>query len=174
MKTALIAIVVIILACVAVFFGFGRERTWEILFGPADLGPVNDFADLKRPKTPNTFLACPREVCVREEPDLVPPVFAADPHELRQALRQIIEAEPRVEHVAGDADGLGDRYIQRTRFMRFPDTIVIRYLPVDVGRTTLVIYSRSKIGSSDYGVNEERVRRWLRALELAVPPIAAA
>ena len=174
MKTAAIVAIVIVLVLVAGFFGFGRERTWALLFGPADLGPVPNFAELKRPKSANTFLACPPEVCVRAEPDLVPPVFAADPHALRQAFSAIIEAEPLVEHVAVDDDGLGDRYIQRTPVMRFPDTIVIRYVPVDVGRTTLVIYSRSKLGSNDFGVNEKRVRRWLRALEGAVPPIAAA
>ncbi len=174
MKTALIAIVVIALACVAGFFAFGRERTWQVLYGPADLGPVPDFADLKRPGTPNSFLVCLPESCLREEPDLVSPVFAAEPHALRAALDAIVMGSGRVERVARAEDGLGDRYIERTPIMRFPDTIIIRYVPVDVGRTALIIYSRSQVGSSDFGANGKRVRNWLRLLEQVVSPVAAA
>ncbi len=174
MKTAAIAFLLLILACVAGFFAFGRERTWEALYGPADLGPVSDFADLKRPGTPNTFLVCLPEICVREEPDMVSPVFAAGPHELRAALDAIVMGSGRVERMARDEDGLGDRYIERTPVMRFPDTIVIRYVPVDVRRTALIVYSRSQVGSNDFGVNEKRVRNWLRLLEQVASPVAAA
>lgn len=174
MKTAALVIVFLILVLVIAFLGFGRERTWALFFGPADLGPVEDFTRLERPASPNTYLACPLELCLREEPDLVPPIFATDPAGLKKALKEIIEAEPLTEHVAGDPDGFGDRYVQRTPLMRFPDTIIIRYLPVDVGRTTLVIYSRSKLGWGDWGVNRERVRRWIQELERRLKPVAAA
>lgn len=173
MKTALLVLAGLLVVLAVAFVGFGRERSWAVLFGPADLGEVN-FAELRPANPDNSFLACDPAVCPRAVPDLVPPVFAADPQRLRLELARIIAADGLVEQVAEDSDGLGARYVQRTPWMRFPDTIQIRYVPVDVERTTLAIYSRSQIGSNDFGVNEARVRRWLAALARAVSPVAAA
>lgn len=168
-----ILVIFLVGGLVAAFLGYGRERTWATLFGPADLGPVS-FADLRPPATPNQFLVCPPETCTRTTPGLVAPVFATDPARLRQELDRIIRADPHTELVATDNDRLGDRYVQRTAWLRLPDTIVVRYIPLDFDRTTLAIYSRSKVGSNDFGANEARVRRWLAALERVLPAVAAA
>ncbi len=49
--------------------------------------------------------------------------------------------------------------------MHFPDTIDVNVMPAGAGQSTLAIYSRSLLGSRDFGVNKARVARWLQALE---------
>ena len=53
--------------------------------------------------------------------------------------------------------------------MRFPDTIVVRFLDRPDGRSTLAIYSRSQLGTNDLGVNLARIERWLDKLAGEVP-----
>jgi uncharacterized protein (DUF1499 family) len=142
----------------------GRERLWAV-FGPADLGPVA-FETLQRRSTPNDALACPEDLC-RAASDLTPPVYAVDAGRLRQAVASVVASEPDVTQVA-DA-GLDQRYIQRTRWMRFPDTVVVRYVPLGPDRSTVALYSRSQLGTGDMGVNKARVSRWLEKLSREAP-----
>jgi uncharacterized protein (DUF1499 family) len=155
--------IVVAVAVIAVMAG-GRERLWT-LFGPADLGPVA-FETLERRSTPNDALACPQDLC-RAASDVTPPVYAVDADRLRQAVARVLAAEPDVTQVA-DA-GLDQRYIQRTRWMRFPDTIVVRIVPLGADRSTLALYSRSQLGTGDMGVNKARVSRWLEKISREVP-----
>jgi len=48
--------------------------------------------------------------------------------------------------------------------MRYPDTIDIEVLSAGTNQSTVAIYSRSLVGSLDFGVNRKRVERWLAAL----------
>jgi uncharacterized protein (DUF1499 family) len=147
----------------AVFLG-GLERVWTLV-GPADLGPV-DFETLQRRAAPNDALACPADLC-RANSDLTPPVYAVASDALKAAMARVIASEPDVTSV--ESTPLGDRYIQRTRWMRFPDTIVVRYIPRDEDRSTLALYSRSQLGKGDLGVNKARIARWLKKLALEAP-----
>jgi uncharacterized protein (DUF1499 family) len=53
-------------------------------------------------------------------------------------------------------------YVARSRIMGFPDAISIRLVPVGEG-TRMEIFSRSRFGYSDMGVNAARVERWIAA-----------
>jgi uncharacterized protein (DUF1499 family) len=145
----------------------GPERVWA-LFGPADLGPVN-FEALQRRTTPNDALACPVNVC-QAKADLVSPVFGVSAQDLRLAFARAIATEPRLFRVGGDDANLTERYVQRTRLMRFPDTIVVRFFDLPDHQSTIALYSRSQLGEGDMGVNLARVQRWLSALEQEVKP----
>jgi uncharacterized protein (DUF1499 family) len=154
------------LATVA-FLLLGPERIWGV-FGPADLGAV-DFQRLERRGTPNDALACPAGMCGDARVDLVPPVFAADARSLRAALAKVIAAEPKVVRVAADDAGGTERFVQRSALLGYPDTIVVRYVDLPGGRSTLALYSRAQIGRSDLGANKARLERWLARLADAVP-----
>jgi uncharacterized protein (DUF1499 family) len=54
--------------------------------------------------------------------------------------------------------------VQRSRLLRFPDLITIRFIAIDANRTTLAIYSRSVWGQGDMGVNKARIRGWVGRL----------
>ena len=143
----------------AAYFAGGLERIWA-LFGPPDLGPVH-FETLVRRTTPNDALACPPDVC-RARSDMAPPIYSLKPEALKAVMAQVVASEPDVTAV--DSTPSGDRYIQRTRWMRFPDTIVVRYIPRADEQSTVAIYSRSQLGKGDLGVNKARIARWLSKL----------
>lgn len=153
-------------AALAIFAALGLERVWT-LFGPADLGPVA-FETLERRTTPNDALACPPEVC-RAASDMTPPLFAVSAEELRRALARVIASEADVVPV--ESAPLAERYVQRSRWLRFPDTIAVRYFPRGEGRSTIALYSRSQLGQGDFGVNRARIQRWLEKLAREAPPV---
>ena len=72
-------------------------------------------------------------------------------------------SRPRITRVDDGSDPLHRRYIERTALLKFPDTVSIDAVPTE-GGTALRMSSRSQIGESDFGANEERVRAWLAAL----------
>ena len=136
----------------------GLERTWQGLFGSPDLGPV-EFATLKRRSTPNDALICPRDICPQAQPDTEPPVFPVPSAHLRSLVSEVALAEPGTSPL--DRGPQQDRYLVRTQLMRFPDTVVVQVFDRGQDASTLALYSRSQIGSSDFGVNRRRIERWV-------------
>ena len=158
----------VLLLTAAFFLILGRDSIWEII-GPADLGPA-DFETLIRRVTPNDALVCTPSLC-QAVSDVEAPIFAVPVTALRSAFDKVIASETRVTRVAGDDAGLSSRYVQRSAVMHFPDTIDVRLAALPGGRSTILLYSRSKIGTSDVGVNRARLLRWLGKLGItaAVP-----
>ena len=58
-----------------------------------------------------------------------------------------------------------DPAVQRSRVIGFPDAISVSARPDGKG-SRLSIWSRSRYGQYDFGVNRARVERWLAALNL--------
>ena len=152
---------------VAGIFLYGRENTWE-LAGPADQGDVN-FATLERGPKPNQYIICPADLCQAGLADAAGPVYVALAADLRAALREIALAEPMTELVGSAADMARDRFVQRTPLMRYPDTVVVEFLPAGEATTTMAAYSRSLIGYSDRDENGKRLNRWIAALDEKFP-----
>ena len=136
----------------------GLERTWQGLFGSPDLGSV-DFATLKRRTTPNDALICPRDVCPQAQADAEPAVFPVPGARLRSLVSEVALAEPGTSLL--DRGQEQDRYLVRTRFMRFPDTVAVEVFDRGQDSSTVALYSRSQIGRSDFGVNRRRLERWV-------------
>lgn len=162
---SVLAIVVIVMILGVIFILYGREESWEALFGSPDLGPV-EFATLHKTSRPNQALLCPVDVCKAETPDIIPPIYDVPVDKLRDAFRQIIDQEAHVKQVAADADRRTERYVIRTNLMRFPDTVRVKFIDLGNDTSTLAIYSQAQIGYSDRGVNKARVQRWLNALDV--------
>jgi uncharacterized protein (DUF1499 family) len=139
------------------------DRAYALVFGPPDLGPV-DFATLTRRSSPNDALACPADLCPNAKSDLVPPVFAVPAERLRAIVAEVALAEADAEIVSSGEGDEQDRYVVRTRLMRFPDTVDVRIIRQGEARATLALYSRSQIGYSDLGTNRARIERWLAAI----------
>jgi hypothetical protein len=60
-------------------------------------------------------------------------------------------------------------YVARSRLMGYPDAISVRLTPVTQG-TRVEIYSRSRFGYSDMGVNAARVARWIERARAMTGP----
>lgn len=140
----------------------GREQVLEIVFGPIDRSAV-DFATIDTTGRENTYLVCPPGLC-GQEPDRESPVFALPATELRNRWFSMIGNQPRIDWIESDEGILQYDFVQRTALMRYPDSVTVRFLPLEDRRSTLAIYSRSHYGRKDFGVNKARIDRWLDAL----------
>ncbi|MGB3406146.1 MAG: DUF1499 domain-containing protein [Jannaschia sp.] len=88
------------------------------------------------------------------------------PAELQRRLDDLLLAMPRTERLAEmPQEGLWT-YVQRSAIMGFPDAITLRITPDGAG-SRLVIWSRSRYGQSDLGVNAARVRTLLEQAGLS-------
>ena len=138
------------------------DHIWQSIFGSPDLGAV-DFKTLVRRQSPNDALICPQDVCSVSKPDSEPPVFPLPASRLRALISDVALSEPNTSLLHSSAEQ--DRYLVRTKLMRYPDTVVTQVIALDEGHATLALYSRSQIGRSDFGVNGKRLERWLARLE---------
>ena len=83
-------------------------------------------------------------------------------------------AEPRTQVIAGDALLDFITLVQRSKWLGFPDAITVMAHDIGPDRATLSIWSRSRYGESDFGVNRARVTRWLADIQpMLIDPLAA-
>ncbi|RED44823.1 DUF1499 domain-containing protein [Aestuariispira insulae] len=141
---------------------FGRERLLDLVFAKPVTASI-DFRTLERSDRPNQFLVCPAGLCSAPV-DLESPVFEMTATALRDRWLAMIKDQPRVETIAADPENLLYHFVQRSYWMRFPDSITVCFFDLADGKSTLAIYSRSHYGRSDFGVNENRIRHWLDLL----------
>ncbi|MEM7638437.1 MAG: DUF1499 domain-containing protein [Pseudomonadota bacterium] len=123
-----------------------------------------NFKSLKRPPKPNTCLAAPDHHCLAAEPDFAPPDFAMTGRGLFSKLSEIIAADRSFGKVSADAETLRLKFVATTGLMRFKDDVDVEIIPLDEGRSTLAIYSRSRLGYSDLGANQKRVTKLIGKL----------
>jgi uncharacterized protein (DUF1499 family) len=138
------------------------DIVYEKAFGQPDLGPVA-FGRLMRRSTPNDALLCPPGECGSAEVDLRPSSYPGTAEELRSRVRSYFAGQGGLL-VASDDTALHDRFVVRTKLMRFPDTVDVEIFPVDAEHATLAVYSRSQLGFYDFGTNMRRVRALLDVL----------
>ena len=122
-----------------------------------------DPATAARPATPNAHIL--RD----DDGDAPAPILPAPPDAVAQALETVAGQEPRVTRLAGSAAEGHVTYVQRSRLIGYPDAISIR-LTAEGDGTRVELFSRSRFGYSDGGVNAARVSRWMGALRDALGP----
>lgn len=117
------------------------------------------------PTTPNWYRLVPVDAAVERDPrrDGHPPIYDVDAERLGRAFDRAVRGDGRTEVLAGSAAGGLVTYIQRSYVLAFPDYVSVRFIDLPQGGSTLGIFSRSRFGRSDLGVNEKRVARWIDA-----------
>lgn len=118
-----------------------------------------------KPSTPNSYRVGPEGTT---EPDDASPRFNVDAAALGAAFDTVAMNENAVERLAGSPSEGWVTYVQRSTLFGFPDYISVRFIDVDGGGSTLAVFSRSRLGQSDLGVNEKRVKDWLAKLTTAI------
>ena len=119
-----------------------------------------DPAALTLRGTPNEYLAAPPGTTVAP-PNLLAAVHPQSPSALLACFDTIARARPRVAVVAGDVDSLMITYVQRSRIVGFPDYLTVKAVGAQ-GGAGLIVYSRSRYGHGDFGVNLARVVAWMK------------
>lgn len=159
LRVLLIVLAVPLLAYAGLAAAVGRDGVWATLFGPGNRAPV-DFATLQPPDTPNRYLVCPPAQCARA--DAESPVHPVPADRLRAAWLDVF-AKNGATLLSSGGEQLDAEV--RTRWLRFPDLITVRIVPLGADRSTAKVYSRSLYGHSDLGVNAARVKAWLAEVD---------
>ena len=118
------------------------------------------------PSTPNSYRVAPAGESIDRDADA--PTFSVSVADLATAFDTVARGDDRVEVLAGSASDGFVTYVQRSAFFAFPDYVSVRFIEVEGGGSTLAVFSRSRYGKSDLGVNEKRVVRWLDDVGTAV------
>lgn len=143
---------------------YGWEKLWEDTFGPADLGTIQ-FEDFTKGPKPNQALICPNGICDEKSRNHASPIYNLNIDDLQSQLLRSLENENSLTRVDDESIPHSLRFVQRTRQLRFPDTIRIQLYALGKEQSTIALYSQSQIGTSDLGVNLARLKRWLKRLE---------
>jgi uncharacterized protein (DUF1499 family) len=160
----LVVAAVALAALLALYAGVkGRKQTWALIFGPVRRERV-DFESLRLTGSPNQYLVCPPGFCRNAKSHLDAPVFDFSPEQLRERWMQRLASLPLVSRVGADPTNEQYDFEALTPLAHFPDTITVRFLPAEGGRSTLAIYSRSHYGQNDFGANKKRITAWLELL----------
>jgi hypothetical protein len=125
--------------------------------------PPMDMAKIERPATPNTFLAGPAGM--HPEPDQATAAQNLPAAALYGKVRALFDKQPRTYVAAEFPDRLQVHYVVRSALMNYPDLVTVQVNAINVERSSLVIWSRSVYGRSDFGVNRERTISWLALLQ---------
>ncbi len=120
-----------------------------------------DFAGLKRPSSPNTYLAAPPGLCANASPDDLTPPVAMPAADVFKVLEAHVGDLDGAQDLTSDPSDLRLAFVAVTALLRFKDDVDIAVFPRDDGQADVAIYSRSRIGYSDLGANAKRGRALL-------------
>jgi uncharacterized protein (DUF1499 family) len=129
--------------------------------------PQGVLDHLQRPGSSNTALAGPAGFVPK--PDIVTRVYDVPPQALYAAVTRLAEGSPRTFKLVRYDEVREAAYVARSRVFNFPDVVEVKVAPSGAG-STLVIYSASVYGESDFGVNRKRIEGWLAALDADLKP----
>jgi uncharacterized protein (DUF1499 family) len=131
--------------------------------------PELDFHSLKKPRKPNTYLMSPPDYC-QYPPKAISPIFDISAQELAKRFDTVALREPRTEKIRGREIGkdLQVDFVQYSKLIGYPDTITARFINLGDEKSTLAVFSSAHYGYRDFGVNEARVKDWMRKLDIAL------
>ena len=138
------------------------------LFGEGATGlpgpePV-DFERLELPRSANASVGGPPGLAAAQ---FETPLYPVPPERLFEVLQALAQSFPRTWLMQVWPDRMQGQWVERSAMLGFPDLINAAVVPRE-GGSGLLIFSRSRYGWSDFGVNRKRVEAWSAGLEMAV------
>lgn len=123
-----------------------------------------DFATLELTSKPNQFLVLPEGFTARSNAHHTSRVWrGTDPATLLANFKSVALDAPRTEVTNENETQV--ELCQKSALFKFPDFITLEAVEVP-GGSALCVYSRSKVGYSDLGVNAKRIQGWLEQLDV--------
>ncbi len=122
-----------------------------------------DFTRLRREPKPNSALAGPAGF--HPTPDIVTPVYGVLATQLIRIVEQVGKAQDRTALAAAFPVRMQLWFVVRSRWLNFPDLLTAQAVAHDETASTLLLYSRSFYGYSDFGVNRRRLAAWIAAID---------
>lgn len=153
------------LLLVLAFNTYGREASWEAVFGSPDLGPY-DFSVPSRTGKLNDSLACPADDCRKGIPDIETRRYNLPPASLFAIVEKVVRRLPgKVRVVGANPVNTRLRAIVFSPALRMPSTLSLMITPARGGGSFLYVYSRSQIGYYDLGRNTANVVALIAAID---------
>jgi len=157
MKTVALVLIVLVFgaAYLAYFFistASHDPATWHV-----------DPIEAEACGSPNCYFLAP-EGTEGKPLDAIAPIYGKGAFDMAKAFHEFALAQIDTEHVDGVPAGLNVTYVQRTKRLRFPDYISVKFIDLPDDRSTIAVFSRSRYGQGDLGVNEARVKDWIAGL----------
>jgi hypothetical protein len=161
----ILTVIVALVVLGATAFGIGRAGLFETVF-KAEVAPL-DFAKLERGNAPS-YLVAP-DGFTPGKSDGEAPVLGLSVEKAKANWETMIARQPDVVKVAQSEDGLQIDYVQRSKVLRLPDVITVRFIPMpsdpETGDySTLAVYSRSLYAFGAAADHQARVTKWLNGL----------
>ena len=127
-----------------------------------------DFSTFERPDRPNNWFVAPADFASKATPDATSPVFECPPDALFERIFAMIEACSDWKLRSSDVKQGRISFVATSKWLRFKDDIDILVQPVGdaAEKSTLVTYSRSRLGYSDFKANQKRVTALLAGLDM--------
>ena len=116
------------------------------------------------PVKPHSFRMAPPGL-TEEIVDMESPVYSANPTLMAKAFDDFVLSQNKTKRIAGSPEEGWMTYVQRTPRWNFPDYISVKFIDLNGGKSTIAVFSRSRFGYSDLGVNEARVKTWVKTLQ---------
>jgi hypothetical protein len=159
------AMAAILLLLVGAFSFYGREESWALLFGPADLGPYDFTAPVRTGKL-NDMLACPQDACAKGEPGIVTPHYTAPATTVFNIAAKAVTGLPgKVAVIGVNPIDTRLRAVIYSPNIRVPSTLSVMVVPTTDGGSDIYVYSRSQVGYYDMGRNASDIRTLLSAID---------
>jgi len=115
------------------------------------------FSGLERSDSPNDWLIAPEGFPA--EPDAEAPVFAVSAVRLGEIFEAVAMAE-EAEVVTDRGEGFLC-VVAETSIFGFEDDVCAQFIALEEGRSTIALYSASRVGYWDLGANRVRLEDWL-------------
>jgi hypothetical protein len=112
---------------------------------------------------PNSFRMAPPAL-TEEFVDSPSPVYTVNPTLMAKAFDDFVLSQSKTLRIAGSPDEGWMTYVQLSPSLNLPDYISVKFIDLNGGKSTVVVYSRSRFGYDDMGVNGERVMSWVGTL----------
>ncbi len=116
-----------------------------------------DPETIEKDMRPNQFL-------MRDGQDADSLIFDMPAGDLAVKFNDVALSKPNVVVLDGAVSDLWVTYMQRTKLMAYPDYISVKITTEGDDKSRLTLYSRSRFGRSDLGVNKARIKAWTAAL----------
>ncbi len=103
-------------------------------------------------------------------PNVTSPIYNLPPAALFATLQAIAPTLPRTFVLDTVPQSLQAAYVIRTPEANFPDILELQVVSEPDNKSSVIIYSHSIYGASDFGKNREHIAVFLNALNAKVAP----
>ncbi|TAD90191.1 MAG: DUF1499 domain-containing protein [Alphaproteobacteria bacterium] len=121
-----------------------------------------DFATLQLPDRPSRWLIAPVGATAATPDAVAPPFPLLSADELADRLETELASLERTTRIA--RVGRRMAFVQRSRVFQFPDAIAAEAIALPDGGSAPILYSVSRVGYFDFGVNRARLEALLDRL----------